>query len=424
EENTALTDEASKRYETTAAQLGVLRINIVEFAIDIGDVLLPVLNTGVDALQTMARGFANLPGPVKTGATWIGVFATAGLGLIGTVATLAPKIKQLRDSLMAMGTAGQFLGRNMGTMATGIGVATAALGLLTYQMGRQAEQAAEAEAQIQGFADAIKEVGDFTGGVEQYIRNMLSLTENRDLAEWMRENSVSTREFAEAITGTDEEWQAFQDRVSEGSGLAGDAMDRFRDREIAANEHLKTTAEVTEDAGDASSDAAPKIDEAGGALEGVAGDAEEAKSALQEYADALKATIDPLFGAIDAFTSHQEAQQAVIEAQRALNEAIAEHGPVSTEAIEAEQALYEAQVAAARSGLELQIQMNMLADAVRNGEVSVENATAALDVLVDQGIITREQANLLAGQFSHAAAEADRLAVDREFDIVAKDKAS
>src|SRR5690606_37771225 len=207
------------------------------------------------------------------------------------------------------------------------GVQTCALPIL----GRQAEQAAEAEAQIQGFADAIKEVGDFTGGVEQYIRNMLSLTENRDLAEWMRENSVSTREFAEAITGTDEEWRAFQDRVSEGSGLAGDTMDRFRARASAANRHLKNTAEVTADAGDASSDAAPKVDEAAGALEGVAGDAEEAKSALEEYADALKATIDPLFGAIDAFTKLQEAQQAVIEAQRALNEAIAEHGPVSTE---------------------------------------------------------------------------------------------
>src|SRR5690606_21040135 len=130
EENTALTDEASKRYETTAAQLGILRNNIVEFAIDTGDVLIPVLHTGGGALQTMARGFADLPGPVKTGATWIGVLSTAGLGLIGTVATLAPKVKQLRDSLMAMGTAGQFLGRNMGTMATGIGVATAAFGLL------------------------------------------------------------------------------------------------------------------------------------------------------------------------------------------------------------------------------------------------------------------------------------------------------
>src|SRR5690606_41428543 len=158
--------------------LGVLRNNIVEFAIDIGDVLLPVLNTGVDALQTMARGFGDLPGPVKTGATWIGVFATAGFGLIGTAATLAPKIKQLRDSLMAMGTAGQFLGRNMGTMATGIGVATTALGLLTSQMGRQAEQAAEAEAQIQGFADQIKEVGHFTGGREQYIRTKPSPPEN------------------------------------------------------------------------------------------------------------------------------------------------------------------------------------------------------------------------------------------------------
>src|SRR5690606_28420496 len=198
EENTALTDEASKRYETTAAQLGVLRNNIVEFAIDIGDVLLPVLNTGVDALQTMARGFSDLPGPVKTGATWIGVLSTAGLGLIGTVATLAPKIKQMRDSLMAMGTAGQFIGRNMGTMATGIGVATAALGVFTYYMGEQARQAAESEARIQGFADAIKEVGDFAGGVEMHIRNMLSAASSRELVEWMHETGVSTRELAEA----------------------------------------------------------------------------------------------------------------------------------------------------------------------------------------------------------------------------------
>src|SRR5690606_28873027 len=141
--------------------------------------LLPVLNTGVDALQTMASGFSDLPGPVKTGATWIGVLSTAGFGLIGTVATLAPKIKQLRDSLMAMGTAGQFVGRNMGTMATGIGVATAALGLLTWHMGQQAQMAAEAEARIQGFADAIKEVGDLTGGVEQQIRDMITRSEER-----------------------------------------------------------------------------------------------------------------------------------------------------------------------------------------------------------------------------------------------------
>src|SRR5690606_8638785 len=148
--------------------------------------------------------------------------------------------------------------------------------------GRQAQQAAESEARIQGFADAIKEVGDFAGGAEQQIRNMLSATESREIAEWMREAGVSTREFAEAITGTDEEWQAFLDSVGEGGTLLGEALSMGRDEALIANEHLKTTAEVVDDAGDASSDAAPKIDEAGGALEGVAGDAEEAKSALQE----------------------------------------------------------------------------------------------------------------------------------------------
>src|SRR5690606_6493465 len=136
--------------------------------------------------------------------------------------------------------------------------------------------------------------------------NMLSHTGSRQIAEWMHENSVSTREFAEAITGTDEEWQAFLDSFGEGGTLFGQVLSRAREEAIIANEHLKTTAEVLDDTGDASSDAAPKIDEAGGALDGVAGDAEEAKSALEEYADALKATIDPMFGAIDAFEDHQE----------------------------------------------------------------------------------------------------------------------
>src|SRR5690606_31319349 len=190
------------------------------------------------------------------------------------------------------------------------------------------------------------------------------------LAEWTHENSVSTREFAEALTGTDEEWQAFLDSVAGGSDYLDEALrrglGRLRDEALTANEHLKITAEVVEDAGDASSDGAAKADEGGGAVEDVAGDAEEATWALDEYADAVKASIDPLFAAIDAFTKHQDARQAAIEAQRALNEAIADHGPVSTEAILAEQELYDAQVAVARSGLELQIQMNMLADAIRN----------------------------------------------------------
>src|SRR5690606_3049300 len=205
-------------------------------------------------------GFSDLPGPVKTGATWIGVLSTAGLGLIGTAATLAPKIKQLRDSLMAMGTAGQFLGRNMGTMATGIGVATAALGVFAYYMGEQARQAAESEARIQGFADAIKEVGDFAGGVEMYIRNMLSAASSRELVEWMRETGVSTRELAEAFAGTDEEWRAFLDSVGEGGTLFGQVLSRDREEEIIANEHLKTSAADIEYSGDTSMYDAPTYD--------------------------------------------------------------------------------------------------------------------------------------------------------------------
>ena len=67
EENTALTNEASQRYETTASQLQILGNKIVDSAITLGDALVPALMSALDALEPLfqsiedgAQWFANL----------------------------------------------------------------------------------------------------------------------------------------------------------------------------------------------------------------------------------------------------------------------------------------------------------------------------------------------------------------------------
>lgn len=63
-ENNALTNEASKRYETTESQLKIFKNKLTDIAIEFGGPLLKALNSGLDAakpwLQTLSDWAKNL----------------------------------------------------------------------------------------------------------------------------------------------------------------------------------------------------------------------------------------------------------------------------------------------------------------------------------------------------------------------------
>lgn len=86
EENTALSDEAGKRYATTAAQLRVFLNHVMDAAITLGQALMPALRDllalGRDLLPVVAgaaQAFADLPRPVQMGAiAMAGMLVVAG----------------------------------------------------------------------------------------------------------------------------------------------------------------------------------------------------------------------------------------------------------------------------------------------------------------------------------------------------------
>lgn len=97
EANTALTDEAGKRYETTAAKLTMFWNRVKDAAMTLGAELVPALMGAMEAAEPLGRfaiaavqWFGALPGPVKTLVIALaGIVAIAGpiLVAVGSVVT-------------------------------------------------------------------------------------------------------------------------------------------------------------------------------------------------------------------------------------------------------------------------------------------------------------------------------------------------
>lgn len=102
-ENSALTEEANKRYETTESKLKMLKNEAVDAAIDLGGPFVDALRDGLDAakplikgLGDLAKGFSSLDKEQqKNIIKWIGVAAAAGptLKLLGSGISVIGKTK-------------------------------------------------------------------------------------------------------------------------------------------------------------------------------------------------------------------------------------------------------------------------------------------------------------------------------------------
>lgn len=89
EENTALGDEAAQRYETTASQLQMFKNEVTDLAIDIGNILIPMLLEVVDAVKPWIEKFKEMDESTQKFIVIIGAIAAAigpFLMIIGSMA--------------------------------------------------------------------------------------------------------------------------------------------------------------------------------------------------------------------------------------------------------------------------------------------------------------------------------------------------
>lgn len=218
EENTALAEEARKRYETFASQAKVLWNQIKDLGITIGTALLPVLRDLVQlvtkwlpVIESLAKRFAELPEPVRATALAIGaITAAAGPALIGIglmangLGALASTVKVVSGALTGLG----------GTIGLVFAVGGAAY-LLTSWIVENTEAGQKLTAWL----------GDFINKLRRVDLNQLE--QGRDItAEWTDEQRASLEAFKKrqaAIAAETSATSALTDRVQKHVAVAAKA---------------------------------------------------------------------------------------------------------------------------------------------------------------------------------------------------------
>ena len=131
EENTALTNEANKRYETTASKLSIMKNNLYDAGITLGNIFLPMIAEGTQKITGLIQKIDNLDSGQQR----------MILGIVGIVAVLSPlligigKVSTGISSIIGLGSkiSGLFTGMAAesamaGTAAEGAGAAMAGAG--------------------------------------------------------------------------------------------------------------------------------------------------------------------------------------------------------------------------------------------------------------------------------------------------------
>jgi TP901 family phage tail tape measure protein len=124
-ENTALVNEANKRYETTASKVKIAWNNIKDAAIDAGAVLLPIISGVAESVAGLAKIFGDLPAPMKGIITSFGGVVVVAALLGGAALTLIPKIAATRAAFTALNTAGSAIPGTFMKIAKGAAAAGA-----------------------------------------------------------------------------------------------------------------------------------------------------------------------------------------------------------------------------------------------------------------------------------------------------------
>ena len=154
EANTALTEEAEKRYATAGAQIEVTKNQVVDAAIGFGEVLMPAVSAAAETVGTFAQALGGLPEPMKVTVGVAGA-VTAAVALSGGAFFLAvPKIAAYKSALATMGPTAQRANRAMVGMGKALGVIAGA-GAAVLVLDQIATGGRRAGAGVEQFTEAL-----------------------------------------------------------------------------------------------------------------------------------------------------------------------------------------------------------------------------------------------------------------------------
>lgn len=130
QENIALTKEAEQRYGTTESQLAMMRNQINNAAIDIGNALLPIVRDAIEIVGGWARSFSALDPEVKQTIITVGLVALGIAGVLTIGGTFLMFIGGCITAFTTLSAAGITLAGVIAVLTSPIMVVILAIGVL------------------------------------------------------------------------------------------------------------------------------------------------------------------------------------------------------------------------------------------------------------------------------------------------------
>jgi TP901 family phage tail tape measure protein len=319
--NNALTEEAARRYATTEAQMAMARNQVNDFAIDMGQTLLPVVADTATGVGTLAGIVGDLPGPVKTALAMLAAL-TAGLLLTsGATLVLIPRIHALRTAMTTMSISMRTLSLSAGGIGLALTVVATAFAIFSARAAESKQQIKDLAAEVDLSTRSLSE-----NGQAMRARNLLA----DDDVRWMLKRGLAEKDLIDAIQGSDE---AFQRGMEWAEGRGGTIQEKRFQRivreqralEAKAVAEAEATAALTGGtaATEVAADAAAELDGQAASLAqtfGVGADqAVEMATGVEDLDKALRDLLDTAF-------SVEEAEDDVIRAMQRMTEEAKENG--------------------------------------------------------------------------------------------------
>lgn len=223
EDNTALTNEANKRYETLKSKITIAMNKVKDIAITLGNKLMPSIEKIIDKIEDLTNWFANLTDEqvdwiVKIGLTVtaisplltiVGKLTSTIGGGIKTLGTFTQAIGVMRGSVTTTDTAVNGLAKVIGSLTNPVGLAVTAIGALA---GAYIYVKQEADKLPEGLQKIIEETDKAKQSHEQY-REELDKTTSSSLAEI--QNSENLRnELSRLVDENGKVKEGYKDRVA------------------------------------------------------------------------------------------------------------------------------------------------------------------------------------------------------------------
>lgn len=353
DENNALTKEAERRYGTVEARMQIARNQINDFAIGMGNTLLPVVGAVVDFLGGLFDVLGELPGPVKVLLTVVASLA-AVIALAGGAAFIAvPAFANMRAAMDQIAAAGGRAAAGVGLLRTAGGAVSGFLagpwGLAL--MGAAAvlalfaARSASARANTKDLAQTLdQQTGAVTEATRLWVAHKLAEDGAFDAAERL---GISKRDLVDAMLGEEEALARVNKKINDARDATKKQMesgkqltDEMNKQNTAAHELAGTLArngdqldearalqESLRDSTKGSREEMDALDPAARQLANTfglsAGEASKLSAEIDELDKALKGLHEQIFGL-------EEAQDGLTESFRRVLEAAKENGGAIT----------------------------------------------------------------------------------------------